>query len=153
MIQTPFVKIAVLICWDQWFPEAARIASLQGAQILFYPTAIGHDINEESSVVQQQHNAWQTIQRAHAIANGVFVAAVNRVGNEGSLNFWGSSFVADPFGKVVKEADNMNESLLVVTCDLDLIDKTRQGWPFLRYRRIDAYEALYNRFVDNKQES
>lgn len=146
--QTPFARIGVLVCWDQWFPEAARLASLSGAQILFYPTAIGWLPRERKSVAVAQRSAWELIQRAHAIANGVFVVAVNRVGREGKIKFWGSSFVADPFGQVVARAGASREAVLVVPCNLKKIDETRQNWPFLRDRRVDAYGALAARFLD-----
>ena len=139
-------KIGTLVCWDQWFPEAARLTALQGAQFLFYPTAIGWLPDEEQSMNEAQHSAWETIQRGHAIANGLFVAVVNRVGREGKLTFWGQSFVADPFGRIVAKASADREEVLVVECDLAKIDETRQNWPFLRDRRIDAYDGLRLRF-------
>jgi N-carbamoylputrescine amidase len=141
-------KIGTLVCWDQWFPEAARLTALSGSQLLFYPTAIGWLPDEKEEMNQAQHSAWETIQRAHAIANGVYVIAVNRVGPEGKLNFWGQSFVADPFGRVIASASATEEEVLVVDCDLDKIDETRQNWPFLRDRRIDSYSALSYRFID-----
>ncbi len=146
--RTPFARIGVLVCWDQWFPEAARLASLSGAQILFYPTAIGWLPAEPRSVALAQRNAWELIQRAHAVANGVFVAAVNRVGREDKIRFWGGSFVSDPFGQVVARGGAGREEVLVVPCNLRKIDETRQNWPFLRDRRIDAYGALTARFLD-----
>jgi N-carbamoylputrescine amidase len=136
------------VCWDQWFPEAARLASLAGAQILVYPTAIGWQFDEGPDVDAAQHDAWETVQRAHAIANGVFVAAVNRVGVEDDIRFWGQSFVVDPFGKVIAKASPGNEESLMVECDLALIEKTRREWPFLRDRRIDAYDDLNKRMRD-----
>jgi N-carbamoylputrescine amidase len=139
-------KIGTLVCWDQWFPEAARLTALQGAQFLFYPTAIGWLPDEEESMNEAQHSAWETIQRGHAIANGLFVAVVNRVGREGKLTFWGQSFVADPFGRIIAKASADREEVLVVECDLSKIDETRQNWPFLRDRRIDAYDGLRLRF-------
>jgi len=145
---TKFGKVGTLVCWDQWFPEAARLTALSGAQFLFYPTAIGWLPGEEEEMNRAQHSAWETIQRAHAIANGVYVVAVNRVGREGKLDFWGQSFVADPFGRVIGKASADKEEVLVVTCDLDKIDETRQNWPFLRDRRVDAYEGLASRFLD-----
>jgi len=146
-ISTRFVKIGVLICWDQWFPEAARLTALAGAQILFYPTAIGYQAFDES-VAEKQAQAWQTIQKAHSIANGVFTVVVNRVGQEDHLNFWGKSFVSDPFGEVLVEASAKEPEVLVVDCDLGLIEETRQGWPFLRDRRVDAYQNLTRLFID-----
>ena len=141
-------KVGALVCWDQWFPEAARLTALSGSEFIFYPTAIGWLPDEEDEMNQAQHSAWETIQRAHAIANGVYVVAVNRVGREGKLNFWGQSFVADPFGRVVAKASADKEEVLVVDCDLSKIDETRQNWPFLRDRRIDAYTSLSSRFLD-----
>ena len=140
-------KLGALICWDQWYPEAARLTALLGAQILFYPTAIGWFPEEEESTKAMQ-SAWETIQRAHGIANGVFVAAVNRVGKEGKINFWGSSFVSGPFGEILAKASADKEEILIVKCDLSSIDATRHGWPFLRDRRIDAYKGITSRFLD-----
>jgi len=147
-VATRDARIATLVCWDQWFPEAARLVSLAGAQIVFYPTAIGWQFDETAEVDAAQHDAWQTIQRAHAIANGVFVAVVNRVGREGGIRFWGQSFVADPFGRVLARASASEEEILVVECDLGAIEKTRRNWPFLRDRRIDAYADVQKRFRD-----
>ena len=144
--QTAYGKIGTLVCWDQWFPEAARLTALGGAEFLFYPTAIGWLPNEDAEVNQAQHAAWETIQRGHAIANGVYVVVVNRVGREGKLNFWGQSFVADPFGRIIAKASADEEEVLVVKCDLTKIDETRQNWPFLRDRRIDAYDGLRFRY-------
>lgn len=146
-ISTRFGKIGVLICWDQWFPEAARLTALSGAQILFYPTAIGYQAPDES-VAEKQAQAWQTIQKAHSIANGVFTVVVNRVGIEDKVNFWGKSFVSDPFGEVLVEASAKEPEVLIVDCDLGLIEETRQGWPFLRDRRVDAYQNLTRLFID-----
>jgi N-carbamoylputrescine amidase len=149
---TRFGRISTLVCWDQWYPEAARVAALGGAQILFYPTAIGWHPAEKEQYGAAQHDAWKTIQRAHAIANGVYVAAVNRVGFEGppekSLEFWGGSFVADPFGQVIAEASHDKEEILVVECDPARTEDVRRNWPFLRDRRIDAYSPILNRFLD-----
>jgi N-carbamoylputrescine amidase len=142
------VDLGVLVCWDQWFPEAARLTALAGAQILFYPTAIGWQFDEGTDVEAAQHDAWETVQRAHAIANGVFVAAVNRVGEEGEIRFWGRSFVADPFGRVLACASSTEEETLLVDCDLALVEQVRREWPFLRDRRIDAYDDLVRRFRD-----
>ncbi|MGH7898114.1 MAG: carbon-nitrogen hydrolase, partial [Candidatus Binatia bacterium] len=135
---TSRARVGTLVCWDQWFPEAARLTALAGAEILFYPTAIGWLDGEKPVVNEAQRDAWETSQRGHAIANGVFVAAVNRVGREGDLTFWGSSFVADPFGQVIARAAPDREETLIVACDLDRIDEVRTNWPFLRDRRIDA---------------
>ena len=146
--QTRYCRIGVLVCWDQWFPEAARLTALAGAQILFYPTAIGWLPTEPKSVARAQRAAWELIQRGHAVANGVYVAAVNRVGREGKLKFWGNSFVAAPFGEIVSHAGEKGEEILIARCDLRKIDETRQSWPFLRDRRIDAYSALTARFFD-----
>jgi N-carbamoylputrescine amidase len=143
---TSYGRIGTLVCWDQWFPEAARLTTLGGAQFLFYPTAIGWLPEEKPEMNEAQHSAWETIQRGHAIANGVYVCVVNRVGQEGKLTFWGQSFVADPFGRVVAKASPDREEVLVVECDLSKIEETRQNWPFLRDRRIDAYEGLRYRF-------
>ena len=148
---TKFGRIATLVCWDQWYPEAARLASLTGANILFYPTAIGWHPAEKAQYGAAQHDAWRTMQRAHAIANGIFVAAVNRVGFEGppdkGLEFWGASFVSDPFGRVLAEASHDREEILIVECDPALMEEVRRNWPFLRDRRIDAYGGLTSRFL------
>ena len=141
-------KIGALVCWDQWFPEAARLTALSGAQFLCYPTAIGWLPDENEEMNQAQHSAWETIQRAHAIANGVYVVVVNRVGREGKLTFWGQSFVADPFGRIIAKASADKEEVLVVDCDMDKIEETRQNWPFLRDRRIDFYTPICSRFID-----
>ena len=143
-----YARIGVLICWDQWFPEAARLTALGGAQLLFYPTAIAWQQAEQAEDRQAQRHAWETIQRGHAVANGVFVAAVNRVGTEGGLQFWGSSFVSDPFGRVLASAGTEREETVLVSCDLGRIDTVRQEWPFLRDRRIDAYTNLTKRYLD-----
>ena len=145
---TEFGKIGTLVCWDQWFPEAARLTALSGSQILFYPTAIGWLPDEDEEMNEAQHQAWETIQRGHAIANGVYVVAVNRVGAEGKLKFWGQSFVVDPFGRIVAKASADKEEVLVVECSLDNIERTRQNWPFLRDRRIDAYAGIEKRLID-----
>jgi N-carbamoylputrescine amidase len=141
-----------LVCWDQWYPEGARLSALGGANILFYPTAIGWHPSEKAQYGAAQLDAWRTIQRGHAIANGIYVAAVNRVGYEGSpehgLEFWGSSFVADPFGQVMAEASTSGEEILVVECDPHRMDEVRRNWPFLRDRRIDAYQPILRRWLD-----
>jgi N-carbamoylputrescine amidase len=161
-------SIGTLVCWDQWYPEAARLTTLMGAQTLFYPTAIGWHPSEKAEFGEAQYSAWQTMQRAHAIANGVFVSAVNRVGHEhgdvvhngvtiegpgdhtaaSGLEFWGGSFIADPFGRVLAQASHEKEEVLVADLDMSLVEITRQHWPFLRDRRIDAYVGITRRFID-----
>jgi N-carbamoylputrescine amidase len=153
-IKTTHATVGPLICWDQWYPEAARMTALQGAEILFYPTAIGWHPKEKSEEGQVQREAWMMIQRSHAIANGVFVVAVNRVGHEApaggdGLEFWGSSFVCDPFGVVLAQASVDQEETLVVDIDLKRIEEVRRNWPFLRDRRIDAYGGISQRFLDD----
>jgi len=149
-------RIGTLICWDQWYPEGARLTALRGAAILFYPTAIGWHPSEKAEFGAAQRSAWQTIQRSHAIANGVYVAVVNRVGHEISpeggdgLEFWGSSFLADPFGVVIAEASTDREEILVGEVSLPRIEDVRRNWPFLRDRRIDAYAGLERRFLDQE---
>jgi len=149
---TRFARIGVLVCWDQWYPEGARLSSLGGANILFYPTAIGWHPSEKKEFGAAQLEAWRTIQRAHAIANGVFVAAVNRVGFEGTpesgLEFWGHSFVSDPFGQVLAEASADKEEILIVECDPSRVEEVRRNWPFLRDRRIDAYSPILERWLE-----
>ena len=149
--KTRYATIGVLICWDQWYPEAARITSLMGAQVLFYPTAIGWHPSEQDEWGPAQVDAWRTIQRSHAIANGVYVAAVNRIGHEDEpgtdgLNFFGRSFIADPFGRCVADAAD-GEAILLATCDPALIETVRRNWPFLRDRRIDAYGPILQRYI------
>ncbi|MDX2127459.1 MAG: carbon-nitrogen hydrolase [Chloroherpetonaceae bacterium] len=156
VFETRYAKIGVLICWDQWYPEAARLTALRGAEILFYPTAIGWATGETSNKVKaNQHEAWQTIQRSHAIANGVYVAVTNRVGvemppdeNQNGLQFWGQSFLTSPFGEILAKAGAKDEETLLVECDLEQIEFYRQHWPFLRDRRIDHYEKITSRFID-----
>ncbi len=149
---TSCARIGTLVCWDQWYPEAARLTALQGAEILFYPTAIGWHPAEKSDFGADQSSAWEIMQRAHAIANGVYVAAVNRVGHEGpsgsGLEFWGRSFLADPFGRIIARAGEHSEELLIAACDPRIQEQTRRNWPFLRDRRIDAYGAITERFLD-----
>ena len=147
--QTRYARIGALVCWDQWFPEGARLAALSGAQILFYPTAIGWIPNEPRVVAHRQRNAWELIQRSHAVANGVFVAVVNRVGREGEIKFWGKSFVAGPFGEIIAQGNANREETLIAKCNLKKIEETRQSWPFLRDRRIDAYGPLQSRFIED----
>jgi N-carbamoylputrescine amidase len=151
---TRYGRIGVQICWDQWYPEGARIVALQGAQVIFYPTSIGWHPAEKKKFGAAQLDAWRTIQRAHAIANGVYVAVVNRVGFEGNpaagdpgIEFWGNSFVADSFGQTVAQASNDKEEILVVECDPTKSEDTRRNWPFLRDRRIDAYEPILKRWL------
>ena len=150
--QTRYAKIGVLICWDQWFPEAARLTALQGAEVLVYPTAIGWLPSEKESKGEEQVNAWQTVQRSHAIANGCYLAAINRVGTErasdgSEIEFWGQSFVAGTMGEIISQA-SLDEEVLVADIDLKRIAETRRDWPFLRDRRIDAYEDLNRRYCD-----
>ena len=148
---TRYGRIAVLICWDQWYPEGARLAALGGADILFYPTAIGWHPYEKETHGASQRDAWRTIQRSHAIANGIYVAAANRIGFEGpadnGLEFWGSSFISDPFGVVIAEAGVNTEEVLVAECGTARMEEVRRGWPFLRDRRIDAYGPIVNRWL------
>jgi N-carbamoylputrescine amidase len=150
---TAYGRIGVCVCWDQWYPEAARLTALQGAQILFYPTAIGWHPDEKTEHGQQQHSAWETIQRSHAIANGCYVAVPNRVGHEApnggpGIEFWGQSFVADPSGQIMAKGSIGNEEVLVVEADLSRLDQQRTHWPFFRDRRIDAYSEIGKRFID-----
>ena len=153
--ETGFAKIGTLICWDQWYPEAARIVSLKGADMIFYPTAIGWHTDEDESSKSTQLEAWKTVQRAHAISNGIYVAAVNRVGfeewgeNGKGIDFWGNSFVCDPQGVMISEASGEKEEIIVADIDLQKLEETRRNWPFLRDRRIDAYSELRQRFIDN----
>lgn len=141
-------KVGVCICWDQWFPEAARLTALAGAEVIFFPTAIGWLPAEKKEFGASQHSAWETMMRSHAIANGVYVAAANRVGIEGELEFWGASFIADPNGNVLDRASHEHEEILVTDCDLAAIDIVRTHWPFLRDRRVDAYDGLLQRMLD-----
>jgi N-carbamoylputrescine amidase len=147
---TKFAKIGVLICWDQWYPEASRLTALQGAEILFYPTAIGWATSQDEATNIEQYNAWQTIQRSHAVANGVHVVSVNRVGLEqnGAMKFWGGSFVSNPFGTLLYKGSHDNEETEVVEIDTDATDRYRTHWPFMRDRRIDSYENITKRFID-----
>jgi N-carbamoylputrescine amidase len=156
--EADFGKFGTLVCWDQWYPEGARITAAQGANVLFYPTAIGWHPDEKAQYGEAQYDAWRTIQRAHAIANGVYVAAVNRVGFETGnvrgndatgkgLEFWGGSFIADPFGQIVAEAPHDKEMVLLAEVDLHRIEDVRRNWPFWRDRRIDAYAPITQRFL------
>jgi N-carbamoylputrescine amidase len=148
VFKTKYATVGVLICWDQWYPEASRITALMGAELLFYPTAIGwaHRQNAETNI--EQYNAWQTIQRSHAVANGVPVISVNRVGNEGEMKFWGGSFIANPFGTLLYKASHDDEETVVTEIDLKRSEYYRTHWPFLRDRRIDSYEPITKRFID-----
>lgn len=151
--KTKYAQIGVCVCWDQWYPEAARLTAMSGAQILFYPTAIGWHPAEKEEFGRQQHNSWETIQRSHAIANGCYVAVPNRVGHEApdggeGIEFWGQSFIADPSGQILEKAGSNDEEILVVEMDLDKLDTQRTHWPFLRDRRIDAYADLTKRLID-----
>jgi N-carbamoylputrescine amidase len=160
VVDTAEGRIGTLVCWDQWYPEAARLTALKGAEALFFPTAIGWHPEEKAEFGEAQYSAWQTMQRSHAIANGVYVAAVNRVGMEhgdvrgnraegAGLEFWGGSFIADPFGRVVAQASHDREEILLAEVDTTLIEETRRNWPFLRDRRIDAYGGITERFRDS----
>src|SRR3989442_4953241 len=154
---TKYGRIGIQICWDQWYPEGSRLTALKGAQVIFYPTSIGWHPKEKAEFGAAQLDAWRTIQRSHAIANGPFVAVVNRVGYEGNpaagdpgIEFWGNSFVADPFGQVISQAGSDKEEILVVECDPAKSEETRRGWPFFRDRRIDAYQPILNRWLGEK---
>jgi N-carbamoylputrescine amidase len=151
VVPTRFAKVGLLICWDQWFPEAARLSALAGADVIVYPTAIGWHPAEKASHGAAQHDAWQTVQRAHAIANGLYVAAVNRIGHEGDarggIDFWGGSFVADPSGTLVARGSHDKEEILIAECDPKTTEDARRNWPFLRDRRIDAYDGLTKRWI------
>ncbi|MBN1547599.1 MAG: carbon-nitrogen hydrolase [Syntrophaceae bacterium] len=149
VFKTKYGTIGVLICWDQWYPEAARLTALMGAEMLFYPTAIGWAQGEDPQICREQFDAWQTIQRAHAIANGIPVIAVNRVGKEGDITFWGGSFASNTLGEVIYQAPHEKEDIAVFEINLLKSDSTRKHWPFLRDRRIDAYDGLTRRFLDS----
>lgn len=152
VFKTKFATFGVLICWDQWYPEAARITSLMGAEILFYPTAIGWHHEQDDDTNNEQYNAWQTIQRSHAVANGLHVVSVNRVGfeQEGTMKFWGGSFVSNPFGTLLYNASHDDEEVAVVEIDTSKTDSYRTHWPFLRDRRIDSYQPITQRFIDEE---
>ncbi|MEZ0387562.1 MAG: carbon-nitrogen hydrolase, partial [Verrucomicrobium sp.] len=147
---TKFGRIGVLVCWDQWYPEAARLTAMAGAQILFYPTAIGWLKSEKDSLGTSQHCAWETVQRGHAVANGCYLAAVNRVGTEEETEFWGQSFVASPYGEFVGKASSDKEEVLIVPCDLKAVEDFRRIWPFFRDRRIDSYDDVTKRWRDGE---
>jgi N-carbamoylputrescine amidase len=156
VFSTSRAKVGTLVCWDQWYPEAARLTALAGAEVIFYPTAIGWHPREKAEYGEAQHAAWETSMRGHAIANGVYVGAANRIGHElppngdrtGGIEFWGASFVSDPFGRVVRRASHDREEILVVTCDRRLTEDVRRNWPFFRDRRIDAYQNIVKRVAD-----
>lgn len=152
VFKTRAATVGVLICWDQWYPEAARLTALRGAEILFYPTAIGWHPAEKQTLGNEQHASWEVIQRSHAVANGCYVVSVNRHGHEGApdggIEFWGQSFVADPAGQVVARAAPARDEVLVVECNLARIEERRTHWPFLRDRRIDAYDEITRRYLD-----
>lgn len=150
VFKTKFATIGILICWDQWYPEASRITALMGAEIMFYPTAIGWATSQDEATNTEQYGAWQTIQRSHAIANGLHVISVNRVGfeQEGAMKFWGGSFIANPLGSILYQASHEKEEVNVVELDLGKTDSVRQHWPFLRDRRIDSYQPITKRFID-----
>jgi N-carbamoylputrescine amidase len=150
VFETRYARIGTLICWDQWYPEAARITSLLGAEILFYPTAIGWAVSQTEELNHQQYQAWQIVQRGHAVANGVYVVSVNRTGQEGEMKFWGGSFVAGPFGEMLFQAAHHEEIVHVEELDLNRIEETRIHWPFLRDRRIDSYDPILKRFLDDR---
>ncbi len=150
VFKTKFAQVGVLICWDQWYPEAARITALMGAEILFYPTAIGWATSQNEATNLEQFNAWQTIQRSHAVANGVHVVSVNRVGLEQNkaMKFWGGSFISNPFGSIIYQASHDKEEVNVTEVDLSKTENYRTHWPFLRDRRIDSYQPITKRFID-----
>lgn len=141
-------KLGVLVCWDQWYPEAARLTAMSGAEILFYPTAIGWLKSEKAELGKAQHTAWETVQRGHAVANGCYVAAVNRVGVEEETEFWGQSFVANPYGEIIAKGSVTEEEVLIVPCDMKALEDFRRIWPFFRDRRIDSYQDITRRFID-----
>ncbi len=147
---TKFAKVGTLVCWDQWYPEGARLTAMQGADALFYPTAIGWHPGEKAEYGEAQASAWETIQRSHAIANGIYVAACNRIGHEGAkdggIEFWGNSFIADPFGRILAKASSDKEEIITAVCDPKIQENTRRWWPFFRDRRIDAYGGIIKRF-------
>lgn len=151
VFHTRFATIGILICWDQWYPEAARITSLMGAEILFFPTAIGWDIHQDEETNEEQYQAWQTIQRSHAVANGVPVVSVNRTGMEGEMQFWGGSFITNAFGRVLWQAPHLEEAVHVQELDLTDSDKYRRHWPYLRDRRIDSYAPILKRYIDEEE--
>ncbi|MEQ9308811.1 MAG: carbon-nitrogen hydrolase [Balneolaceae bacterium] len=151
VFETKFAKIGVLICWDQWYPEAARITSLMGAEMLFYPTAIGWHHSQGSEMNDEQYQAWQTIQRSHSVANGIPVISVNRVGKEGEMEFWGGSFMTNAFGKILYKASHIEEEVFVGSLSMSDSNQYRTHWPFLRDRRIDSYQPITKRFLDEDE--
>lgn len=148
VFQTKFGNIGVLICWDQWYPEASRITALKGADILFYPTAIGWDISQDEATNKEQYEAWQCIQRSHAVANGVHTVSVNRVGQEGNMKFWGGSFISNPFGTLLHKSSHTEEEITAVEIETEQTDHYRIHWPYLRDRRIDSYQEITKRCID-----
>ena len=148
VFKTKYATIGILICWDQWYPEASRITALMGAEIMFYPTAIGWAKSQDQATNDEQYNAWQTIQRSHSVANGVHVVSVNRVGEEGPMQFWGGSFVSNPFGRLLYKASHDKEEIHVEEINVSKTDSYRTHWPFLRDRRIDSYQPITKRFID-----
>lgn len=148
VFQTKFGNIGVLICWDQWYPEASRITALKGADILFYPTAIGWDISQDEATNKEQYEAWQCIQRSHAVANGVHTVSVNRVGQEGNMKFWGGSFISNPFGTLLHKSSHTEEEITVIEIETEQTDHYRIHWPYLRDRRIDSYQEITKRCID-----
>lgn len=150
VFDTKYAKLGILICWDQWYPEAARITALMGAELLIYPTAIGWATSQDGGTNEEQYNAWQTIQRSHAVANGIHVVAVNRVGFEGPMKFWGGSFISNPFGRVIYKASHEEETVHVEELDLNQSDYYRTHWPFMRDRRIDSYQQITKRYIDEE---
>lgn len=151
VFETKFAKLGVLICWDQWYPEASRLTAMQGAQVIFYPTAIGWATSQDEETNREQYSAWQTIQRGHAIANGVHTVSINRVGQEGDMKFWGGSFVSNPFGTILYEASHDKEENPIVEIDLSKTDSYRVHWPFFRDRRIDSYKDITKKYISNKE--
>jgi len=148
VFKTKYATVGVLICWDQWYPEAARITALMGAEILFYPTAIGWATHQNEETNVEQYNAWQTIQRSHAVANGIPVVSVNRVGYEGNMKFWGGSFISNPFGTLLYKGSHDQEETVVTEIDTEKSERYRTHWPFLRDRRIDSYSPITKRYID-----
>lgn len=153
VFETKFAKLGVLICWDQWYPEASRLTAMQGAQVIFYPTAIGWATSQDEETNREQYSAWQTIQRGHAIANGVHTVSINRVGQEGDMKFWGGSFVSNPFGTILYEASHDKEENPIVEIDLSKTDSYRVHWPFFRDRRIDSYKDITKKYISNKEDN
>jgi N-carbamoylputrescine amidase len=150
VFETKYARVGVLICWDQWYPEAARITALMGAELLVYPTAIGWSVHQEEATNNEQYDAWQTIQRSHAVANGVHVVSVNRIGQEGDMQFWGGSFIANPFGRLLYKASHDQEEVHVQEITLSDTEHYRTHWPFLRDRRIDSYQPVTKRYIDSE---